>query len=137
MPQQVIVIEPRQDFTPNAEIREAVAKMVACGLDELDIAFFLKIEPLEARRIFRDELRHGTSYFIGKVGAAMIDSALRGDVNAQRAFLQMRGRWAAPTRAEADDNTAQTDVEAKRKLMSSIIDMVAGKVETPKEKVRR
>jgi len=137
MPRAIEVIVPRRDFHPTDEIREAVAKMVACGLDELDIAFFLKIEPLDVRRVFRDELRHGTAYFIGKVGGAMIDSALRGDVNAQRAFLQMRGRWAAPTRAEADDNTAQQDVDSKRRLMNSIIDMVEAKVEPPKEKVRR
>lgn len=124
----VILIEPLPNYEPSDEARAEVARMVACGLDELDIAFFLKIEPLTVQRTFAKELRHGLSYYVAKVGGAMIDSALRGDVNAQRAFLQMRGRWAAPTRAEADNDELSSNVQEKRRLMSSIIDMMTGKV---------
>lgn len=125
----ITVLEPIPDFEPTLEQRMDCTRMVACGLSVIEIAFFFNIEPLVCQRVFEQELKHGTAYWVGQVGGAMIKSAMGGDVNAQRAFLGMRGRWAAPTRAESNNGLIDDEAVAmKRKLMDAIMSMVNNKV---------
>lgn len=134
--QQVLIIEPATaPHVPTSESRDLVCRAVACGLDDLEIAFMLGLEPLKLRQHYRDELDHGTAFYVARVGSAMIDSALRGDVNAQRTFVQARGRWTMPTGEEARRAVDKSTIEARKTLMDSILSKVKPAAESSKEKV--
>lgn len=112
-----------------------VCRAVACGLDEMAIAFMLNLEPLMLRRHYRFELDHGTDFYVARVGSALIDGALRGDVNAQRLFLMSRGRWTLPTGEESKRAVDKTKLAERKQLMDAIVAHVRPASESSKERV--
>lgn len=133
---QLIVIEPDRDpHEPTAESRDLVCRAVACGLDELAIAYLMNLQPLHLRRHYRFELDHGTDFYVARVGSALIDGALRGDVNAQRLFLMSRGRWTLPTGEESRRAVDKTKLAERKQLMDAIVARVRPMQEASSEKV--
>lgn len=112
-----------------------VCRAVACGLDDLDIAFMMQLDPLELRRHYEHELKHGTAYYVAKVGSAIIDSALRGDMNAASLFVRSRGRWTLPTGEEGKRAIDKTKLAERKRLMDAIVAHVQPAAESSKEKV--
>lgn len=133
---QLIVIEPSRDpHEPTLEGRDLVCRAVACGLDDLDIAFMMQLDPLELRRHYENELKHGTAFYVAKVGSAIIDSALRGDMNAASLFVRSRGRWTLPTGEEGKRAIDKTKLAERKRLMDAIVAQVQPASESSKEKV--
>jgi hypothetical protein len=133
---QLIVIEPDRDpHVPTTEGRDLVCRAVACGLDELAIAYLMNLEPLVLRRHYRFELDHGTDFYVARVGSALIDGALRGDVNAQRLFLMSRGRWTLPTGEESRRAVDKTKLAERKQLMDAIVSRIRPMQEATGEKV--
>lgn len=134
--QHVLLIQPSTDpHEPTPEIRDLVCRSIACGLEELAIAHMLNLDPLVLRRHYRFELDHGQDFYVARVGSAMIDSALRGDVNAQRTFLMARARWTMPTGEEAKRAVDKTKLAERKTLMDAIVARVNAAQEASKEKV--
>lgn len=134
----VAIIRPALDqdaYVKTQQASDDVCRMVATGLDESAIAFALQMDPMRMRRYFRHELEHGTSVYVWKVGSALIDGALRGDVNAQRLFLQARGRWTLPTKQEADRVVDKETQAERQRLMDAIVQKVRPAEESSKAKV--
>jgi hypothetical protein len=99
-----------------------VERMVACGLDYSQIAYVLECSPVQVKADYAQELEHGTSAVVAKVGAALLRQALRGDTNAAQFFLRSRAKWVTPTKIEQD---VSVTVDDKRKLMDDIVTLVA------------
>lgn len=119
---QLIIIEPPRDpHVPTMEGRDRVCRAVACGLDDLDIAFMMQLDPLELRRHYEYELKHGTAFYVAKVGSSIIDSALRGDMNAASLFVRSRGRWTLPTGEEGKRAIDKTKLAERKALMDAIV----------------
>lgn len=115
---------------PSTEQRQRVAKAVACGVGDVDIAFLIGVDLATLKKHYYKELTHGLAYYVAEVGAANIDAALRGDVRAQQFFLGARARWAPPSKAEIGMRDSDPiEIEARRALMDRILDMVKPKEE--------
>lgn len=129
---QLAVIIPADGKAPHAptdESRAMVAAMVACGLDECQIAQVMKITPADVTYHYAYELEHGTAVTNAQVGAACLRSALKGDVNAQKFWLERRAGWAPPKPSSAveDESTASEakDKKVRRQLMDDIVSLLA------------
>lgn len=127
----VIVDQPDAPHIPTAESREMVSKAVACGASVPAIAYMLGIPPLEVKRAYADELEFGQEVWTTVLGSKLIDVGRHGDVNAARFFLQARGRWAVPTRAEGDKLPDEQTDQQRKQLMDSVLGMVQRKEEVP------
>lgn len=111
---------------PTKASRLVVVRLVACGLSPEQIAFVLGCMPHEVTEHYSLEVEHGTSAVVAQVGAALVKNALRGDTNAQRAFLQMRGRWTVPQHVELTGRDGgPVQVEHRRKLVNDVLALVA------------
>lgn len=112
---------------PTKKTRDTVCKLVACGLSVTEIAFVLGCGEHEVRSHYNDELAHGMAMVTGLVGAAMLKNALRGDTNAQRAFLQMRSRWTIPQHVElTGKDGGPIEIENRKKTIARILGLVGG-----------
>lgn len=104
----------------NKTIRE-VERMVACGLDETEVAYCMDMSVVTLREEYKEQLEFGTAKVVAQVGGAMIKSAMRGDSNAAQFILRARARWVTPTKIEQD---VQVTIEDKRKKIDSIVQLV-------------
>ena len=98
-----------------------VERLVACGLDEVEIAYSLGIDVVTLKLHYQQELDMGLAITMGKLGVAQIKAGLRGDSNAAQFMLRSRGRWVTPTKIEQDVTLTVSD---KRTLMDDIIGMM-------------
>lgn len=123
------------NHVPTDHQRQKVAKAVACGVDDISIAFLVGIDLATLKKHYYQELTHGLAYYVAEVGAANIDAALRGDVRAQQFFLGARARWAPPSKAEIGMRDSDPlELEARAALMNRILQMVKPKEESPHSK---
>lgn len=119
---------------PTPESREFVAQLVAIGLEIPQIAFCMKITPLDVKKHYKEELVHGTSLVNAKVGAALLANCLRGDTNAQKFWLQTRARWVPADKEDPKEKEKGGRIlEDRRKFMDEIVSMV-GKHKVQEEK---
>lgn len=127
---ELIIIEPEAaPHIPTQESRLKVTRWVACGLDNVEIAFMLKLDLVQLRQHYSDELAHGTAYWVGEVGNSLIERGLAGDVKAAETFLRARGRWTFPTKQEADTQASKEQLAERKRLMDSIMSHVQPKTE--------
>lgn len=120
----VVVIEPDPvPHEPTEETRRRVVRAVACGVSEGGIAFLLGIDPFTLQQHYREELLYGLDYYVAVVGEQLLGSCERGDVNAQRFFLERRaGGWAPPEKStQAGNEQAKTQQAERKRLMDSIV----------------
>lgn len=111
---------------PNKDTREQVCKMVACGLDAKDIAFVFGCAEYEVKQHYEHEIEHGLAVVTAMVGGALVKNAIRGDTNAQRAFLQMRARWTTPQHvAPTSGNGGAAQVEQRRALLQRVLGLLS------------
>lgn len=112
---------------PTKKTREQVCKMVACGLSAEEISFVLGCAPHEVKAHYEQEMIHGTAMITAAVGGAMLKNALKGDTNAQRAWLQMRSRWTVPHHVElTGKDGGPIEIENRRKLMARVLELAKG-----------
>jgi len=127
MSTNVVIIDPDKiPHYPTPESREFVAQLVAVGLEVPQIAFCLKCTPHEVTYHYKDELEFGLSLVNGKVGAALLQRCLMGDVNAQKFWLTTRARWVAADKEDPKKAEQQGQLLQDRKaFMDDILQMVA------------
>lgn len=102
-------------------------KLVACGLSQEEISYVMGCTPLEVSQHYAQEIEHGTAATNALVGAALLKNALKGDTNAQRAWLQFRARWTIPQHVElTGKDGGPIEIAARKKLVSRILDLAAG-----------
>jgi len=112
---------------PTKKTREQVCKLVACGLSVEEISFVLGCTEHDIRSFYEQELLHGTALVTGLVGAAMLKTALRGDVNAARFWLQSRSRWTIPQHVElTGKDGGPIEIENRRKLVARVLELAKG-----------
>ena len=107
---------------PTKQKREQVVRLVACGLTTEQISFVLGCEEHEVRSNYEQELIHGVAAVTALVGAATLRQALKGDVNAQRFWLQSRARWTIPQHVELTGRDGgPVQVEHRRALVARVL----------------
>lgn len=123
----VVLIDPGQiPHCPTPESREFVSALVAMGLEVGQIAFALKCSPHDVTFHYKQELEFGASLVNAKVGAALLQRALIGDVNAQKFWLQTRARWVPAEKEDPKDKEKSGRLlEDRKEFMQDILDMVA------------
>jgi len=123
---------------PTKKTREQVCKMVACGLNPEEISFVLGCTPHEVKANYEQEMIHGTAMITAAVGGAMLKNALKGDTNAQRAWLQMRARWTIPQHVElTGKDGGPIEIENRRKLLQRVLEIANGKPPAPDAKAEK
>jgi len=111
---------------PTAKSREFVMELVAMGLELPQIAFCLKATPLEVKRHYEEEIEHGSALVNAKVGSALLERAMMGDVNAQKFWLVTRARWVQADREDPKDREKGGLIKQERKqFMDEIVSLVA------------
>lgn len=122
-----MIVDPGQlPHCPTPESREFVMQLVSMGLEEPQIAFCLKISPLDLRRYYDQELHHGTALINAMVGKALLANCLRGDTVAQKFWLQTRARWIIPLKEDASEKEKTGKLlEDRKKFMDDIVSLVA------------
>lgn len=121
----VIVPVDGANHAPTLRTRRLVASLVAVGLTEEEIAVSTGIQPLDLRRYYQDEMRHGQAITTARIGNALVKQAIKGDHNAQRLYLQARARWVVPTKVEmTGKDGGPIEIEERRKITSSILDRI-------------
>lgn len=122
-----ILLDPGElPHCPTPESREFVCQLVAMGLEEPQIAFCLKVPPIELRRYYGNELHHGQALVNAKVGAALLANCMRGDTVAQKFWLQTRARWIIPLKEDEKEKEKNGRLLSDRKqFMDDIVQMVA------------
>jgi hypothetical protein len=127
----LVVIEPDSvPHVPTLETRRAVVRAVACSVSEGGIAFLLQVDLLTLHRHYRDELLHGLDYYKAQVGGQLLDSAERGDVNAQRFWLERMGGWAPPEKAtQVGSEQVKVQQAERKRLMDSIVNAIKPKID--------
>lgn len=119
---------------PTKRTREQVCKLVACGLNPEEVSFVLGCSEHDIRLHYEEELKHGTSMVTALVGGAMLKNALRGDTNAQRAWLQMRARWTIPQHVELTGRDGgPIQVEQRRQLVARVLELASGRAKNSQE----
>lgn len=117
--------------TPTKKTREQVCKLVACGLNLDEISYVLGCLPSDVKEHYAQEIEHGSAMVTGLVGAALLKNALKGDVNAQRAWLQFRARWTIPQHVElTGKDGGPIEIAARKKTVARILDLVNGRKPT-------
>lgn len=112
---------------PTSSTREQVCKLIACGLNETEIAFVLGAMEHEVKEHYPLEIEHGMALVTGLVGGAMLKNALGGDTNAQRAFLQMRARWTVPQHVElTGKDGGPLQIEARKATIKRVLALFNG-----------
>src|SRR5688572_23237262 len=122
-----VVLDPgKLPHCPTPESREFVMQLVSMGLEEPQIAFCLKITPLDLKKHYADELVFGLSLVNAKVGAALLANCLRGDTNAQKFWLQTRGRWVVADKEDPKQREGSARaLEDRQRVIDDIVGMVA------------
>lgn len=122
-----ILIDPGDlPHCPTDASREFVMQLVAMGLELPQIAFCLKVTPLDIRRYYGEEIEHGTALVNAKVGSALLTRAMMGDVVAQKFWLTTRARWVAADKEDPKDREKGGRIlEDRRQFMDDIVSMVA------------
>lgn len=116
----------RNPHAPTDESRAQVAAMVACGLDDIQIAFVLKCDPREVREHYKMEMEHGRALTNAQVGAALLRAAIKGSVDAQKFWLERRAGWVAPKALPPEEEGEQEKAKkVRRQLMDDIVSLVA------------
>lgn len=111
---------------PTPESRDFVAKLVACGLEVPQIAFCMHVTPLEVKQHYTDELEFGLPLVNAKVGAALLNNALKGDTNAQTFWLKTRARWVPADKEDPKEKEKSgRALEDRRRFMDEIVATVA------------
>ncbi len=123
---------------PTKDKREQVCKLVASGLSATQVAFVLGCAEHEVRQHYEQELEHGEAMVTGAMGVALIENGLKGDTNAQRAYLQMRARWTVPQHVElTGKDGGPVIVEQRRAAIQRILKLAsAGQTRTEVDKVK-
>lgn len=118
----VVKVVDKLPHAPTKKTRADVEKMIACGLDQDDISYVLGCTLAELQQHYAEELDHGTGAVHSKVGAALLKNALKGDVNAQKFWLQARAKWVIPTKVEHSGEVAGSiDQKEKKLIIDSIL----------------
>lgn len=121
-----VLIDPGQlPHYPTPESREFVCQLVAMGLEEPQIAFCLKVTPLDLRRYYGEEMDHGSALVNAQVGKALLSNCLRGDTVAQKFWLQTRARWIIPLKEDQGEKEKTGRLlEDRKKFMDDIVSLV-------------
>jgi hypothetical protein len=123
----VLVLDPSElPHCPTPESRDFVAQLVAVGLEVPEISFCLKCTPHEVMQHYKDEITHGTAMINARVGVALFQRAMMGDVNAQKFWLQTRARWVPADKEDPKKAEQQGQLKQDRQaFMNDILQMVA------------
>ena len=120
-----VVEAEKAPHVPTSRTRWLVAQLSAMGLDEGEISVATAISPTDLRNSYPDELTKGLAITTAKIGVALVKQARKGDVNAQRFFLQSRARWVVPTKMEVTGKDGgPVEIEHRRKTIDSIVTLV-------------
>jgi hypothetical protein len=88
---------PRPKLNPTEEQRSLVKQLAASGIPQKNIARKMNIRSVKTlRKYFREELDLGATDANTNVAAAMYQSAISGNVNAQRTWMFCRAGWGRP-----------------------------------------
>lgn len=92
-------------FRPTDEQRHTVQVLAANNITQAVIASLLKIHVRTLSKYFSKELAGGWEQTNARVGYALVKEALKGNVGAQKYWLQTHGgkEWRIPKEAEAPD----------------------------------
>jgi hypothetical protein len=85
---------PRPKLNPTDEERRKVKQLAATGTPHEQIAHIVNIRsPKTLRKHFREELDRGAAEANANVAGALYNKAMKGDINAQKFWLQSRAGW--------------------------------------------
>ena len=107
-------------FKPTDEERIVVRMMAALGTPQVDMARNVREGGIDVKTLlkhFKEEVETGAIDANVKVGGAMFNKAIEGDVHAQKYFLGCRAGWKETSVVEADVNVHAElfDVIAERR----------------------
>lgn len=74
--------------------------MVAYGITHDQIAAIVGISDETLRKYYRDALDHGKAKAVEQVANSLFDTAVAGDVQAQKFFLSSRAGWTEKQQTE-------------------------------------
>jgi hypothetical protein len=90
---------PRPKLKPTDEQRSLVKSLAAVGTPQALIARKISIRsPKTLRKYFREELDFGATEANANVGGALYKTAMNGNVDAQKFWLERRAGWGRPVR---------------------------------------
>jgi len=72
---------------------ERIGRMVAYGINHDQIAAIIGVSDETLRKYYRDALDYGKSKAVERVANSLFDTAVSGDVQAQKFFLSSRAGW--------------------------------------------
>ncbi len=101
----------RPPFMPTRDQRNLVKTLVSNGNGERVIAELPGVDRKTLRKHFREELRTGREHVLAMVGAAVVESAISGNVLAQKYWLATHGgpEWKEKSQIEVTD-AGQRDI---------------------------
>src|SRR4051812_19712089 len=113
----------RPRWQPTPADREKIAMMTALGIPQLTICEIVGVTDKTLRRACRHEISTGQAQANTKVGKALFQKALGGDVTAMIFWLKCRAGWREVITIEQSKPVAEmTDAELNRVLIANGID---------------
>lgn len=125
MSKSLRVYDSTGQHAPTSESRMKVMEMVACGLEEEDIAYAMGLSPYEVLLHYKEEIDRGTRIISASVAAGVLKNCHAGDPGSQQFWLKHRAGWAAPTKVElTGKNGNAIEIEDRRKVTDNIIGLM-------------
>ena len=84
---------PRQPHEATDQLRNAVAEMMAIGLQQKQVCKLLGLDAKTLKEHCRREIEHGHAKIVVEVGQSLIAKALEGNVKAAELIMRARAGW--------------------------------------------
>src|SRR5262245_21936118 len=115
----------RPRWQPTTKEREQVAMMTAIGIPQPAICQIIGVTDKTLRRACRSEITTGQAQANAKVGKALFQKALAGDVTAMIFWLKCRAGWRETITIEQSKPVAEmSDAELNRVLIANGLEPV-------------
>ena len=99
-------MKTKDTFKPTRQEREAVNLMTAVGITQIDVARVTRngIDVKTLRKHFREEIDTAAIKANARIGGAMFNKALNGDVSAMKYWLGARAGWKDDKQEQVNNN---------------------------------
>tara|TARA_R110002167_G_scaffold233613_1_gene438822 strand:- start:12 stop:383 length:372 start_codon:yes stop_codon:yes gene_type:complete len=102
------------EFEPTTEERDTVRMMVAMGITQADIARTIREKGIDVKTLnkhFSTQIETAKALANAKVGGAMFEKAIGGDVQAQKYWLGCKAGWKETSVSETTgDLTSRVEI---------------------------